>query len=250
MTLNKQNTNMYAEIYECWNPLAGECKYQCYKVKGKCLCFVSVMKNKLSNKSGKYVFPHVRAKYSGDYRLVEKEFTRKFKPDTIVFVCDCTDLFHPNVSSKFIYRILEYCRKFPETIFLFQTKNPHRYLSFFKQDFPKKSILGTTVQSDNNNLTPLAPTPYLRCCYMYRVGNKFDCECFITIEPILEFDSIELVDIIKIAKPDWVWIGANSKGGDLPEPSSEKIKALIKELEKFTDVRIKKNLNRLLNRNF
>lgn len=50
----------------------------------------------------------------------------------------------------------------------------------------------------------------------------------------------------EIAKMYDVTIGADSKGSNLPEPSKEKIEALIKELRKFTQVKLKQNLNRLI----
>ncbi len=52
--------------------------------------------------------------------------------------------------------------------------------------------------------------------------------------------------MIKLIKPDWVNIGADSKGHNMPEPSKEKILALVKELEKFTEIKNKNNLQRLL----
>ena len=74
----------------------------------------------------------------------------------------------------------------------------------------------------------------------------FKTERMVTIEPIIDFDLNIIVDWIKRIKPKWVNIGADSKGHKLPEPSKEKIEALIKELKKFTEVRIKPNLNRLI----
>jgi len=68
----------------------------------------------------------------------------------------------------------------------------------------------------------------------------------ITIEPILDYDLDVFIKMIKSVKPWKVAIGADSCGHNLPEPSSEKIKALITELEKFTTVIQKPNLKRLL----
>jgi len=50
---------------------------------------------------------------------------------------------------------------------------------------------------------------------------------------------------MKQVKPKWVNIGADSKNHQLLEPSKEKVSALIKELQKFTKVKIKDNLKRL-----
>lgn len=46
--------------------------------------------------------------------------------------------------------------------------------------------------------------------------------------------------------PKFVSIGADSKKHNLPEPSKEKIEALIRELSLFTEVKIKDNLRRLM----
>ena len=67
----------------------------------------------------------------------------------------------------------------------------------------------------------------------------------VTIEPIFDFDLDELVDLIILANPEWVNIGADSKGHNLPEPSEEKMKDLIKALGKSTRVKLKGNLKRI-----
>ena len=55
--------------------------------------------------------------------------------------------------------------------------------------------------------------------------------------------------MIKGIKPEFVSIGADSKGHNLPEPSWDKVQSLIKELKKFTEVKVKDNLMRLKNAN-
>ncbi|MCJ7804464.1 hypothetical protein MUP35_01890 [Patescibacteria group bacterium] len=71
---------------------------------------------------------------------------------------------------------------------------------------------------------------------------------FVSIEPILDFDLDKFIFDIKIANPKFVSIGADSKGHNLVEPNGIKIKQLIQELSKFTEVRLKSNLNRLINK--
>jgi len=68
----------------------------------------------------------------------------------------------------------------------------------------------------------------------------------ITIEPILDFDIEPFLMLLRNVEPDFINIGADSGHNHLPEPKSEKIRELIKELEKITEVRLKKNLKRLL----
>ncbi len=52
------------------------------------------------------------------------------------------------------------------------------------------------------------------------IGNN-EHEVMVTIEPIMDFDLEPFVEMIKNTKPKFVNIGADSKGHNLPEPSSE-----------------------------
>ena len=63
--------------------------------------------------------------------------------------------------------------------------------------------------------------------------KKFE-KTYISFEPIMDFDIDKMIGYIKVAEPNFVSIGADSKGHKLPEPSSEKVKELISELKKFT----------------
>jgi hypothetical protein len=73
-------------------------------------------------------------------------------------------------------------------------------------------------------------------------------ETYVTIEPIMKFDLPEMGDYIKRCKPKQVNIGVNSRRDiKLPEPTKDEIIELINELSKFTEVRQKDNLKRLIN---
>jgi hypothetical protein len=71
-------------------------------------------------------------------------------------------------------------------------------------------------------------------------------EKYITVEPVMDFDLGRFVEIIKACSPRQVNIGADSGNNRLPEPSREKIWSLVKELCRFTQVRMKANLTRIL----
>ena len=68
----------------------------------------------------------------------------------------------------------------------------------------------------------------------------------VSVEPILDFDLLTMVCWLKIIKPEFVSIGADSGNNHLPEPSGDKVKALIEGLKAFTEVKVKNNLNRIL----
>ena len=68
----------------------------------------------------------------------------------------------------------------------------------------------------------------------------------VSIEPIMDFDLEVMVKWMQEIKPEFVSIGADSGNNHLPEPTPEKVKALIEALQEFTFVKIKDNLKRLL----
>ena len=55
----------------------------------------------------------------------------------------------------------------------------------------------------------------------------------------------EMVSIILMIMPKKVYIGADSKGNNLEEPSEEKVVELVRQLCVFTEVEIKGNLKRI-----
>lgn len=226
--MNKE-TNMYKFIDKTRNFLGGECEHECV------YCYVNSMKNK---------FPNLKERYSGEIRLLDKELKKDEGKGKTIFVQDMGDLFASNVPEEFISKVLTHLRGYPENTYLFQTKNPKRYLEF-QNDFSIHSIFGTTIETNRQeelNKISKAPPIKERQYWMERLHFY---EIFVTLEPLLDFDLKELVEIIKEINPNFVNIGADSKGHNLQEPSKEKIELLIKELKEFTEVRIKKNLDRL-----
>jgi len=221
---------MYPWVDETRNPLGGACKHNCK------YCY---MKKSPFNKS---------EKYKGEPFIDERELERIKGSGKTIFICSATDLFGDWVPRQIIEKILERCREYPENRYLFQTKNPHRFGEFV---FPTNTILGTTLETNRNyQITSAPPTEerYIEFKYATR-ENAFplhkNIERMVSIEPIMDFDLVDLKSWIWRLKPSFVSIGADSKNNNLPEPSWEKVQRLISELEKFTEVKLKKNLNRL-----
>jgi DNA repair photolyase len=220
-----KNGNMYNFITKKWNPLGGECLYNCS------YCYVKKMKKR---------FPVMKEKYSGDYKLLNYEYKKSFKKQDKIFVCNCIDLFASNVSHYLIEAIIQKSYQY-ESTFFFQSKNPDRFKFF---SFPEKAILCTTIETNRyyHQIMGNSPLPSERMgiCNMVYVQKQ------VTIEPIMDFDLEIFIDIIKTCNADQINIGADSGRNNLPEPSKEKILELINELEKFTKVVLKSNLNRLI----
>ena len=182
-------------------------------------------------------------------RLVEKELTDDLGKENFIFVGSSTDMFAKDVPEEWIAKVLNHCAKH-QNKYLFQTKSPARLLHFnpylisIVVNNVRKIVLGTTIETNRfyKEFMGNAPKPVKRAESL----SGFLYPKMVTIEPILDFDLEPLVEIIKSIDPEWVNIGADSKGHKMPEPSKEKVLTLISELKKFTDVKIKDNLKRII----
>lgn len=231
--------NMYDDVVT-WNPLAGECIHKCS------YCYMETMRKRYNN-----------PKWCGEPRIDEKALDN-FNPKrgSTVFVQSINDLFADNVPNEMIARIIEKANKIREkrdVRFLFQSRNTPRMAqwsaSCFRKNgpyFPNDSLVGTTIETDNAELAAGPVDPFCRARYLSWVYPTY--ERFITIEPIMKFNLVEFMKLIREAHPNRVHIGAESKGGTTyPEPTAEEVLALIRELEaRGIQVIQKSNLARLL----
>jgi hypothetical protein len=196
-------------------------------------------------------FPNVRAKYSGPVRLLEKELEVDYGRNRTIFIEHMNDLFAEDVPPPYIFNIIEHCRKYPSNTYVFQTKNPGR-IPRNGGSLPVKKIIGTTIETNRDypKIRCAAPTPQDRASAMVRIRqDRPSTETFVTIEPILDFDVDEFLELLVEIRPAFVNIGADSKGIGLPEPSGEKVLGLIRYLGKFNlQVRKKLNLGRLIDK--
>ena len=114
----------------------------------------------------------------------------------------------------------------------------------------KNIIFGTTIETNTTYPIHNAPPPEARAYWIEKLRRELSRGVMITIEPILDFDVVTMINWLTDIKPLWVNIGADSKGHKLPEPSPEKVKKLIEELKKFTEVKVKDNLKRIMKQAF
>jgi hypothetical protein len=227
-----KKSNMYDWCVP-WNPLAGECPHKCVYCSTKSIPWKSV-----------------REKYSGELRLDEKAMKKNLGSGNTWFVCAQNDLFANTVPQDFIEEILHRCRIYDDNEYVFQTKNPVRYMRC-GCTFPSSSLFGCTIETnhiyENDMGLTISKSPSVASRML--AMEKLESRKFITIEPILDFDVDILSDWIKRINPEFVNIGADSKRHNLPEPSADKIHALIEKLTEYgIEIREKHNLERLLPR--
>lgn len=215
--LNKQKGNMYPFVTHTWNVIKGKCPYDCE------YCYMKVFPQK-------------------DIQFHCKEMLTDLGENNFIFVGSSCDMFADGIKKSWIKDILAKCRLYDNT-YLFQTKNPERFLEFIDL-FPEKTIFGTTLETNREVGLRYSKAPPIisRMSAMRKIkGRKM-----ITIEPIFDFDVIRFIEDLQMIKPEWINIGADSKGHNLPEPSKEKIQELIDSCRCFTEVKIKDNLVRLM----
>jgi len=226
--------NMYDWITHTANPLAGKCLHNCG------YCYVDKMKN---------AKPVIKAKYSGVPKISEAGMKQISGKGKFIFVCDMTDLFAENVPFEMINEIINKCATKPENTYLFQTKNIPRIAENkeirTRLYTIKNLILSTTIESDIR-YKEMGKTSEIidRIKAIKSLSQYFTTQ--ITIEPIMDFDLGFFVEMLRDSNVSQINLGADSGKNKLTEPSKEKTLKLISELEKFTTVKIKSNLFRII----
>jgi DNA repair photolyase len=217
MGLNRQSGNMYPWVDATWNPVRG-CLHQCS------YCYLKSLRG-----------------YDTKPRLVEKELTVNLGKGKVIFVGSTSDMWGSWVPGPWIVRVLDHCKRFADNRYLFQSKNPIRFLEFL---FPEKAILGTTIETNRDyQVKTEAPVVAKRALAMKSLPSSIEKK--VSIEPIVDFDLDKMVSLVRMIGPQFVSIGADSKGHKLCEPSWSKVEALVSALRKMTVVRLKGNLDRL-----
>jgi DNA repair photolyase len=221
MGLNKSTGDMYRFIDFTWNAVKGQCPHGCS------YCYMK--------RWGKQPQLH----------FDERELRTDFGVGRTIFIGSSCDLFAEGVPDEWIERIKEKCRTNPGNIYFFQSKNPERMIRMLSgADFSVR--ICTTIETNRSceEIAPGAPS----------VGARADSfrscppgiEKYVTIEPVLDFDTVPFAEMIRCCGPVQVNIGADSGHNSLPEPDAEKIRALAALLSEFTRVNMKENLLRIM----
>jgi DNA repair photolyase len=219
--VRKSVGQMYTWVTHMWSPSVG-CPHQCT------YCYVTARKELPKEVT------------------MDKPYPQLGTGRTIFVGFEC-DLFAEGVSRDDIRGVLEHCAKYDNN-YVFQTKNPNGVIEFLDL-IPLKSLIGTTIETNRVGMISAisqAPTPWTRSYGLQKV-KEYGFATFVTIEPILDFDPRLLFNMISQSKPEFVNIGADSKGHGLKEPSKEKILELVALINGAgIEIRKKMNLSRIL----
>ncbi|MCK9577784.1 MAG: hypothetical protein M0R51_17895 [Clostridia bacterium] len=226
MGLNVSKGNMYEFVTHTWNAIKGKCPHEC-----------------------SYCYMHRWGKQP-ELHLDEKELKTNLGSGNYIFVGSSCDMFAGVIPSDWIFRTLEHCNKYQGNKYFFQSKNPYVMKRFIEMgiadyyEFMKTCSVCTTIET--NRFYPKIMGNAFHPESRDWIGKFLFAKKYVTIEPILDFDLPEMVELIKRCNPEQVNIGADSGHNNLPEPPKEKVIQLIEELQKFTVINNKKNISRLL----
>jgi DNA repair photolyase len=162
--MTKAKGNMYQFITHTHNPIKGICPHACT------YCYMNSI-NKRFNKTPKPIY------------LDLKELKKNLGSGNFIFVGSSCDIWAESISDKWIIAVLKQLENYPNNKYLFQSKNPMRFIEF--DDYlPDNCHVGTTIET-NRKYPCMGETPSTddRSIAIDRYVNNF-----ITIEPILDFD--------------------------------------------------------------
>lgn len=160
------------------------------------------------------------------------------KGGDMLFVCSSGDICF--CDHDYTWKIINAIRDDPRDV-LFQTKSPG-FWNLFTPGLPANVILGTTLETNRDagyEAFSEAPPPTKRWRDFFKIGWP---RMAVTIEPVMDFDLDKFAHMILVADPLWVWLGYNTRPGqvELPEPPHWKVRSLIRLLEQAgVEVRLK-----------
>ena len=152
----------------------------------------------------------------------------------IIFIAGYGDISFcpPKDTRKIIEAIKKHNAKCPHKVYYLQSKRPE-YFEQFLTELPDNVILVTTLETNRDygyEHISKAPPPSER----YRQFMALDySRKVVTIEPVMDFDLDVFTEWIRKINPECVWVGFNShpKSVKLPEPSNEKLVALLDNID-------------------
>lgn len=206
---------MFSFITGTFNPVAGECPFDCSYCWAKSL-----------------IKRYNYAKYQGPARLDEKAM-RKIPDKGFIFVQDMSDISTLQRDDAITLNTELGLRT--NATYLDLTKDPNWYYKMICKgvSFPENVIFGATIETDKTIKISKAPTPLARFNALEWLAKYFPNRIFISIEPIMDFNMDTMVRHILKIRPWAVAVGYDNYHNNLPEPPLEKTRALIDRLRSY-----------------
>jgi DNA repair photolyase len=222
-TLNPVTGDVDHQCIYCWaRPLAE--KYQTF-------CRAGKMKSKKYEKGF-------------DLQLHEDVLAKPIRGKNKTYsICLMGDLFAKSVPYDWIERVLEWCDKADKSnTFMFCTKNPAGYIRLNLYWLQVQNFhFGVTIETDIIEIGKRyskAPSVQDRIALFSTLEAKHK---YISVEPIMKFtDAANFAYKLWCCKVEYVYVGYDTKGNHMEEPSIEEFRKLIDELKRRSiEIRLK-----------
>lgn len=202
---------MFDLVTETWNPVVG-CLHDCVYCWARRLA-----EGKLKDT------PKYRCGFAP--KFFEKECERRFKRGILVFVSSMGDLFGDWVPESWIHKVLLNIEIHDETRFLLLTKNPARMVNI---KFPENVVCGCTAETNRVYAgVSKSPEPLKRLEALKHVETQHK---MVSVEPVMDFDLEVFAEAVNSVCPEFVYVGYDNYGAELPEPSLAKVRCLAEQL--------------------
>lgn len=161
-------------------------------------------------------------------------------------------MFANQVPSEWIVQVYDHCNQYDQNRYLFQSKNPTRFLEAGLIGHPlmqKKDQVFFATTLETNREFPMVSNAQPMSARMQAMGKLREAGfgVMITMEPIMDFDLNDVMAMMQYVQPFQVNIGCNtSRSVHLPEPNREEIIELVHALRQYTAVVLKANSSRIL----
>lgn len=210
---------MYAdekgERLPTWNPHPG-CGFDCY------YCY------------GKQTYERSKCPLCRAFRphFHPERMAQKFEKGKTYFVESLGD--PAFIPPAIFQQILDHLAEFPGTTFMLQSKNPKCFIEEAYK-YPANVWLGTTIETNLEKLARCyskAPGILERFHWLCKVQEAHpELHYYVTFEPIMTCQILELLDIALYLHADAVYVGRENHEHCLPEPAEYELVELVRQLK-------------------
>jgi hypothetical protein len=137
------------------------------------------------------------------------------------------------IPREIFQQILDHLAAFPETTFMLQSKDPRCFI-YEVYKYPANVWLGTTIETNLERLARCyskAPGIFERYNLLCKVEEAHpELHYYVTFEPIMTCQILELLDIALYLHADAVYVGRENHNHHLPEPAEYELVELVRLL--------------------
>jgi DNA repair photolyase len=179
-------------------------------------------------------------------------FRKEFLKDDLgagrtIFINSSYESFLPSIKMEWWESIIDRCKDFPDNKYLVITKKPDVMSEMINDGlkFPSTFVLGLTLETNRfykNMYSPACPSPEDRVKAFAQLPGKR----MVVVDPAMDFDHKEFVDMIRYIGPDIVAYGTETNSNYTERPSRDKSAEFLREVGQFSKIYVFKRYQKVL----